>query len=195
MKSRLSKELSNLIDGRRELKLGKLVNSLSQRGFGILFVLISLPSALPIPAAGYSIPFGLVIVLLGLQMILGQPRPWLPQRLCEREVPKGAVELLAKRGIPFLKKAERLLHPRLGVMNGVLLRPLIGLIALLMGGLMMIPIPGTNTLPGFTVFLLGLGLVGSDGLFILGGLVMGLVLVAIYLAFAISGGTLLRLLF
>ncbi len=186
----LSGELAKLLAGMRgALTIGRLVDALAGRGFGILLVLISLPSALPIPAVGYSIPFGLVIALLGLQLLWGRIFPWLPKKLGEREVPHLIVELLAGRGIRLLRKIERLLRPRIKPLSSApLSRRLIGLIVLLMGGLMMIPIPGTNTIPGLSVFLVGLGLAGNDGLFVLGGLLLGVAITLIYLAALIIGG-------
>ena len=49
-----------------------------EKGFGILLLLFSLPSALPVPAPGYSIPFGIILGLLALQLVLGRKTPWLP---------------------------------------------------------------------------------------------------------------------
>jgi len=74
---KLSLELENLIktadpDG---IKFGELLDILSLRGFGFLLVLLSLPSALPIPAPGYSSPFAFLIILLALQIIAGEALP------------------------------------------------------------------------------------------------------------------------
>ena len=193
----LSGELLELFGGMRgEITIGRLVDTLAGRGFGILLVLVSLPSALPIPAVGYSIPFGLVIASLGLQLVWGRARPWIPPRLCKREIPSLIVELLTGRGIRFLRKIERLLRPRIRPLSSTpLFRRLIGVVVLLMGGLMMIAIPGTNTIPSLSVLLLGLGLAGSDGLFVLGGLFLGIAVTGLYLAVLITGGRFLLHLF
>ncbi|MBT5692093.1 MAG: exopolysaccharide biosynthesis protein, partial [Opitutae bacterium] len=42
-----------------------------EKGFGILLMMFALPSALPVPAPGYSIPFGIILALLAGQLILG----------------------------------------------------------------------------------------------------------------------------
>ncbi|MCD5416721.1 exopolysaccharide biosynthesis protein [Candidatus Bipolaricaulota bacterium] len=193
----LSGDLAGLFgEMRGVLTIGRLVDTLAGRGFGILLALISLPSAVPVPAVGYSIPFGLVIALLGLQLIWGRTLPWLPQKLCKREVPRLVVELFTGKGIRFLRKIERLLRPRIGTLSRApLSRRVVGLVVLLMGSLMMIPIPGTNTIPGFSVLLLGLGLAGNDGLFILGGLSLGITITGLYLAALIVGGEFLLRLF
>jgi len=193
----LSGDLAGLFgEMRGVLTIGRLVDTLAGRGFGILLALISLPSAVPVPAVGYSIPFGLVIALLGLQLIWGRTLPWLPQKLCKREVPRLVVELFTGKGIRFLRKIERLLRPRIGTLSRApLSRRVVGLVVLLMGSLMMIPITGTKGIPGFSVLLLGLGLAGNDGLFILGGLSLGITITGLYLAALIVGGEFLLRLF
>jgi hypothetical protein len=49
---------------------------------------------------------------------------------------------------------------------------LLALIVTLMGSLIALPIPFGNTLPGFAVILLGLGLSAGDGLAVLGALIL-----------------------
>ncbi|MEO0888190.1 MAG: exopolysaccharide biosynthesis protein, partial [Cyanobacteria bacterium J06648_10] len=52
-----------------EVTLNEILEIAGERTFGFLFVLLSLPSALPIPAPGYSTPFGIVMFLLAVQLI------------------------------------------------------------------------------------------------------------------------------
>ena len=60
------------------LTLGEVFQRIGDRGFGLLLIVLSLPSALPIPAAGYSTPFGIIIAVLALQMLAGRTSPWIP---------------------------------------------------------------------------------------------------------------------
>ena len=41
-----------------------------ERIFGFLLVILSLPSALPVPAPGYSTPFGVLIFLLASWVLI-----------------------------------------------------------------------------------------------------------------------------
>ena len=45
--------------------VGQILDRVSTKGFGIFLAVLSLPSALPVPAPGYSIPFGIVLLVLG----------------------------------------------------------------------------------------------------------------------------------
>jgi hypothetical protein len=47
------------VKGGSDMTLGDIVSAVGDRGFGILFVLLSLPSALPVPAPGTARPSGL----------------------------------------------------------------------------------------------------------------------------------------
>lgn len=60
--------------------LQELLKLSGDRTFGFLLVMLSFPSALPVPAPGYSTPFGLLILLLAVQMLWGRHEPWLPFR-------------------------------------------------------------------------------------------------------------------
>ncbi len=73
--------------GDATLTLGEALDFLGERGFGALLALLALPAALPLPAAGYAVPFGLGIFVLGIELIVGRPRPWLPARLLKISLP------------------------------------------------------------------------------------------------------------
>lgn len=139
--------------------------------FGFLFVILALPSALPVPAPGYSIPFGIGMFILASQLILGRELPWLPSKIMNGSMSIEKVQSFLKKGLPWLQKIEALTKPRLSyICSSVAGRILIGLAIAFMSVLMMIPIPGTNTVPAIGIFVAGLGLVEDDGLISLFGL-------------------------
>lgn len=81
--SRLSLELERYFfeeTALTKVTLSDILNLAGERTFGFLFVLLSLPSALPLPAPGYSVPFGVVMLVLAVQLVVGRRRPWLPQK-------------------------------------------------------------------------------------------------------------------
>jgi len=170
-----------------------------ERIFGFLFVLLSLPSALPVPAPGYSIPFGILIFLLAVQLIAGAKRPWLPQRLANHLIELKQIQGILKAGIPWLKRIEAISRPRLTyICTSLAGKVTIGAAIALMAISMMIPIPGTNTLPAIGVFVTGFGLLEDDGAISLGGLVICLMAAilstSILIALFIGGSSLLDLL-
>jgi hypothetical protein len=171
----------------RQVTLNEILVLAGERTFGFLFVLLSLPSALPIPAPGYSVPFGIVMLLLAVQLIKGAEKPWLPAGWQKKGFDRQKVQGVIKAGIPWLRRIEAISRPRLtGVCTSPTGRMVIGIAIALMSISMMIPIPGTNTLPAMGIFVTGFGLLDDDGAISLGGLtlcVMGGTLSVLILTF------------
>jgi len=159
-----------------EVKLEDILVLAGERIFGFLLVVLSLPSALPLPAPGYSIPFGIVIFLLAIQMIAGAKTPWLPEKIRRGSMKLSMVQKFVRSGLPWLRRIEALTRPRLTyVCTSLTGRIILGIAIALMGISMIIPIPGTNTLPAMGVFVTAFGLQEDDGFICLAGLVLCLV--------------------
>lgn len=168
-----------------------------ERTFGFLFVILSLPSALPIPAPGYSVPFGIVLFVLAIQLIAGRERPWLPEKWRDRSFDLKQVQKVIKAGVPWLQRIETLSRPRLSyICTSRTGRTIIGSAIALMAISMMIPLPLTNTAPAMGIFITGFGLLDDDGAISLAGLtvcVMAFALSAtIITAFLFGGMTLVN---
>jgi hypothetical protein len=165
--ARLSAELEQFFfDENRgaQVTLADILDLAGERTFGFLFALLALPSALPIPAPGYSIPFGIVMFLLAMQLIAGRERPWLPKSWKEKGFDLKQVQRGIKGGMPWLRRAEVYSRPRLTpVCTSYPGRVILGSAIALMSVCMMIPVPGTNTLPAMAIWLTGLGLLDDDG--------------------------------
>jgi hypothetical protein len=88
-------------------------------------------------------------------------------------LPLSKVQSIVKAGLPWLRRIEQLSKPRLTyVCTSRTGRAVLGSAIALMAISMMIPIPGTNTLPAMGIFVVGFGLLDDDGAISLAGLVM-----------------------
>lgn len=155
----------------KDVTLNEILEIAGERTFGFLFVLLSLPSALPLPAPGYSVPFGVVMLLLAVQLIAGSEQPWLPEKFRKRGFDRAQVQGVLRKGLPWLKRIETIARPRLTpVCTSRLGRTIIGCAIALMSISMMIPVPLTNTLPAMGIFITGFGLLDDDGAISLAGL-------------------------
>ncbi|NEQ97500.1 MAG: exopolysaccharide biosynthesis protein [Cyanothece sp. SIO2G6] len=162
-------------DDSRTITVLDLLDLAGERTFGVLLVLLALPSALPIPAPGYSTPFGFVIVLLALQMMIGRHRPWFPGFVRNSSIKHHQAQRVVSMGLPWLQRLESLSRPRFSLLcSSRTGHVVIGLMIGLMGLCMMIPVPGTNTIPAMIVFILGFSLIEEDGLISLFGLTAGI---------------------
>ncbi|NJS41500.1 exopolysaccharide biosynthesis protein [Candidatus Gracilibacteria bacterium] len=140
-----------------------------------MLVVLAIPSALPLPAAGYSVPFGIILTVLAIQMILNKKYVWFPNWINNRSLPTSKDAKLLNGMVKFLEFFENLLKPRLKILSKGLFYRVLGILVLLCAISMIIPIPLTNTIPAFGVFLVGLGLLEEDGFFILAGLISAII--------------------
>lgn len=175
-----------------QVYLADFLQVTKERIFGFLFVILALPSALPIPAPGYSIPFGVVLFLLASQMTLGAQEPWLPQRVRDYQLDLKKVQGFIIKGVPWLQRLENLSRPRFSyICTSFAGRVILGGAIALMSISMMIPIPGTNTLPAIGIFMIGFGLQEDDGAICLAGLVVCLLALVVVLGIFMGGFSLI----
>lgn len=169
---RLSKDIKAIFehDGTTVVTVETILERVSTKSFGILLVILALPSALPVPAPGYSVPFGIALILLGVQIALARETPWFPDRVLRRTVKVKENSKALDAMVKFLAFFEHFVRPRLRFVfsTGFIFRGL-GLMVMLCGFSMCIPVPLTNTAPAFGVFLIGLGMLEEDGLASLAG--------------------------
>lgn len=173
----------------RPVRLGEILETSQGRGYNLLLLLIALPFLTPIPVPGFSLPFGLVVAVIGARLALGQ-KPWLPQRLLTRELPPRLFAKLLQAASRVVRWLEYVLRPRLFWMNDhVVFRRAAGVLIALSGLFLLapLPIPFTNSLPAATVLLLAAGALERDGLAFLGGCVL-FVLTTTYFVLLAFGG-------
>lgn len=158
----------------RPVSLGDLIDRTADRGYGLLLLLLGLPMLIPFLPPGSSTVVGPIYAAFAIQMLTGARRPWIPHRFRNRVMARGTVRTLRNRGLPMIRTVERLSRPRgLWVSERVVLRAA-GLMVLLMGVVLLSPLPFLNTLPALSVMLIGVGLLNRDALFVLAGMAVGL---------------------
>lgn len=173
----------------RRIRLGDLVAAMGPRAFGLMLLVLSLPNMLPIP--GISTVFGMPLILFGAQMVLGYPRPWMPRRLAALELDREQMSGLLARASPHLRRAERWLRPRASRLAGLWAERAVGLVTLVLGVILILPLFGGNFLPALAISVMALGLVERDGVFVAAGLATAAValavVAAVLAAFALGG--------
>ena len=107
--AKLSVELNRyFFEEAREDKvtLSEILTLAGERVFGFLFVILALPSALPVPAPGYSIPFGIAMFFLAVQLIIGRDLPWLPAKIMNGSMSLKMSRDLLKRVLRGCKESR-----------------------------------------------------------------------------------------
>lgn len=178
----LGNALEELLDSEDERgpSLSEITGAVGEKGFGLVLMVLSLPSALPVPAPGYSTPFGIVIGLIALQMILGRQTLWIPEKLKGVRIKPSLAKRMLGTAAKFLKKIERFIRPRQRWIRARAGQGALAGVILIMACLMMLPIPLTNTFPAMVIFLIGIGLSEEDGLLAIAAFGIGLLAVCLY---------------
>lgn len=150
-------------DPQEHLPLGKILQDLQQSAFGVFLFIAILPAFIPIPGIGGAVS-GPLVLLIGLQLLCGLSRPWLPGFI-RRHGPRRATmhRFLGKIARP-LRRLDQMLKPRLApVIQPLPARMFSGVLLILTGLLLSLPIPFTNYLFGFQLLLFALALIERDG--------------------------------
>ena len=167
-----------------------ILGRLHERAFGLFLLVLALPCCIPFL---YGIPqiVSLPLMFVATQIVAGRTSPWLPARLGARTVTQDSLAKLAERARPWLEKIEALSRPRLTALTRPPLDRLIGIALVIFSASILVPLPGTNTVPGFAVVIIAMGLLQRDGLLALAGTLIGTIWIATLI---IAGATLATLL-
>ena len=192
---RLSEVLQHIIASfhERPVSLREVIVLLQGRAYLLLMLLLSLPFLLPIPLPGLSFLLGSVIALIALRLTLGQ-KPWLPERLLDRELPAKFFPTLLAGASRVLRFLEVMLKPRqLWLTASPLLVQLHAFIIFVAAFVLLLPLPpGTNFPPALCIILMAGGLLERDGRFILAGYLAFALNVVFFALFALYGQRLIQ---
>lgn len=160
------------------ISLGALSDGMEERAFGLLLLLLALPCGLPFV---YLLPqiVALPMLLLVAQMAMGRRSPWLPEKLRNRKLPIDRFLNVVAMARKYAGWLEKLAHERFAWITSQAATRIVGALLFIPCASILVPLPLTNTVPGIAVALAAVGLIERDGLFVLLGIVGGLIWVAL----------------
>lgn len=159
--------------GEGRVAAGEVVEALGDTGLGLTLMLMMLPVFVTIPGLPVGIFFGFLVGVLGVQIMGGARSLRLPPGVRRRTMPAAQVRRVLVVAAPWLARIERWLRPgRLAWFTEPGLQRFLGLVLVLQGLALAVPIPFGNHPPAIAVVALGMGLMERDGLAILVGLVL-----------------------
>jgi hypothetical protein len=153
-----------------KISVGQLLEALKDRGFGVLIILFALPNAI-IPLAWV---LGAPILIFAVQLVLGQPKPWLPQIMSRQTVTRETFTKLSNYVVRYLSTMERWLKPRFSWLTSKGMERVIGLWLVFLTLVLLVPVPFGNALPAFAITIVAAGLIEKDGGAIIVGSLIGL---------------------
>jgi hypothetical protein len=173
---KLSETLSRLLleYTDRPLPIYILLKYAGNNGFGMIAGMLTIPMLIPIPIplAGFSALVGSGIILVGCQLALGFDKPYLPNCIARQELSPSASRKLLKGLNGLLQPLEGMAKNRFSLFTHDRWWCKITGIFLAWDALLLslpLPIPFTNLVPAYTILFLVIGLLESDGLFVLIG--------------------------
>lgn len=148
----------------KTISLDDLREMLRDRAFGVMLFLVSLISLVPIPGAGLIL--GLLPLLIGLQLLAGFQRPWLPKVVLRHRMDKK--KLL--RGLDMMHenfgRFEKFARPRWSWFFNPVLDRINGAVIVLASIPILLPLPFSNLPPALGLMVLSIALVEEDGVLV-----------------------------
>jgi len=172
---RTSELLAQLAEGTGNnlIPFGNLLEGFGRRGFGVLLLAITLPTFIPLPV-GVGAVTGPLIALVGLQMLLMLGQPWLPRWIRRRGLRRESYARFLARVGPWLQRLERISRPRLTMFTESRgSHVMTGLLVVLNGVLLSLPIPFTNYPFGILMLFFSMAIIERDGAMMLVAWVLG----------------------
>ncbi|MFE0757906.1 exopolysaccharide biosynthesis protein [Inquilinus sp. NPDC058860] len=156
---------SALLDGllrdaaSERVTLGWLVDKLGNRSFGMVMLLLALLGAMP----GVSAIVAPLLAILAVQMMLGHAGPAFPRRVAERSIRTQGLARILSSAVPMLRAVESFIHPRWPTPFETTKRG-VGLVVLMLGVLLLTPVPLSNIPPAVAIALLAISYLEEDGI-------------------------------
>jgi len=177
---RTSEVLATLAHGDGErVTFGEILLGLRHRAAGFATLLFSLPCCLPMPP-GIPTVCGIALVIIALNLIAMRRRLWLPAVVAGKTVARSDLDRMVARATPLMRRLERYCRPRLPMVTESVGKVLVGLVILVLGLIMILPIPFVGNMPpAIAASVIALGMTERDGLIVLIGLAVSIVAVVV----------------
>jgi hypothetical protein len=126
---------------------------------------------------------GIALVIIALNLIAMRRRLWLPRAIAGKTVARADIERVVAWATPLMRRLERYCRPRLPVVTESVGKVIVGVVILVLGLVMILPIPFVGNMPpAFAAAVIAIGMTEQDGLIVLIGLAVSVA--AIFIASA-----------
>jgi hypothetical protein len=186
MKNLFSQELENWLKKRGSKTLASLIAIFAERSFAVIFLVLMIFPALPIPTGGVTHVFEIITMLVAVELIVGRNTIWLPKRWLNRSLGSAT----SKKITPFILKRVKWFESHSkpyssDLLSYTIVKRLAGLLVFVfaLAAFLAPPFTGLDTFPALGAVTVALSLLVNDlRLFVVGvlagllgiGIVVGL---------------------
>ena len=171
------------------VSIGEVRDAMGDRSLAALLVIFSALNLLPLPP-GATLIFGIPLILISAQMVMGFRTAWLPGVLLRKSIAGDRFRSATGRLVPRLEYLERLIRPRYWPFARDHADRVIGVIAFVLAVAVFLPIPLGNWLPALATAMIGLAHSERDGLFFAAGVGVGILSLVVIAAVVGAAGVL-----
>jgi hypothetical protein len=158
-----------------EVTLSGLLDQFQERAFGLFLFLALLPTFIPVPAGQGAIS-GFLVSLIGLQFLLRFEHPWLPGFIANKAFHRSRMIGFRNRFDKWLLRLDKITKPRdEWIFSNPFAHAFTGLLLLLLGISLAVPLPGTNIPFGIILLFFSFALIERDGRFMMIGWLLGVI--------------------
>lgn len=174
-----------------DISVGDLVDRVSDRGFGLVQLVMALPVCIPFL---YGIPqvASIPMLFIALQIVAGRHSLWMPEKAREKRISKDALVTLAGRAKRYVGWFEAISRPRLTFLTRGVPERIFGLFMSVFCLSILVPLPATNSVPGLGVAIQSIGFLERDGLLVILGTIIGSIWVALLLFVGVEAADFIR---
>ncbi|WP_426416180.1 exopolysaccharide biosynthesis protein [Aestuariirhabdus sp. LZHN29] len=151
-------DLANRCSG-KTITLRELMNGLGDRTYGVALIILAAFNIIPFVST-FS---GLIVALIGTQLLFGFSRLYLPDRMLDHQLPaervRSSLTVFSRKVITL----EKFIRPRWHFTEAPIVDRFNGMMIMMLGVVIALPIPFANFGPAFVLIIMALGLLERDG--------------------------------
>ena len=166
--------LRSLTQNQHDITLGQLIETLSDRSFGLAILVLALPNTIPL-VPGFASACAIPMFIIAAQLFWGCPCIRLPQRFARITLSGARLSKLLTLCLPMLSRIERLVKPRLPLLTSRPAEQLIAFTWMVLSFVIFLPIPFGDPFPAACASLLALGMLEKDGALIATGIIASII--------------------
>lgn len=156
------------IDGADSVSIDDIQDAVGRRAFGpllLVFAVIVLSPVGGIP--GVPTVFGIIVVLLAGQLLIGRKQFWLPRAIRDREIEADRLRAGIERTRPAVARIDKVIRPRVTVLTGQAGAYCIAACCVVLASFLPVLelLPFAAAAPAAAIAAFALALVAHDGLF------------------------------